>query len=178
MFTFVVKITMKQMKTILYFAFLVLALSVKGYADEKNKGEKKGAEVSYFAENNFLAKYQGAENVKWTVTNQFQKATFTLKGVKLAAFFDMNGEYIATTQFVDAKKLPAVGKNRLEKLYKGYEIEEVVRYDLDSQEDSRLEMLTGKRAYNTIYFASLKNNDEKVVLKITPDGDVSYLKNL
>ncbi|KAA8477965.1 hypothetical protein BDE36_0089 [Arcticibacter tournemirensis] len=166
------------MKKLFYLAFLVLALSGKSYADDKNKSEKKDAEVSYFAENNFLSKYQSAANVKWTVTNQFQKASFTLDGVKMSAFFDLNGDYIATTQYVDFNKLPAVSKSRLQKFYADYSVDEIVRYDFDGQNDSGLYLLSGQRNYGTIYFASLKNKEESMVVKITPDGEVSYLKNL
>ncbi|WP_374166227.1 hypothetical protein [Arcticibacter sp. MXS-1] len=96
----------------------------------------------------------------------------------MAAFFDINGDYIATTQYVGADKLPAISKSRLNKYYKGYTVEDVVRYDFDDQDDSHLFLLTGKRNYNTIYFASLKNSAENIVVKITPDGEISFLKNL
>lgn len=165
------------MKKLFYLAFLMLAVSVKGFADDKKKDEKK-EEVSYFAANNFLSKYAAATNVKWTVTRDFQKATFVLNGSKMAAFFDINGDYIATTQYVGADKLPAISKSRLNKYYKGYTVEDVVRYDFDDQDDSHLFLLTGKRNYNTIYFASLKNSAENIVVKITPDGEISFLKNL
>lgn len=168
------------MNKIFYVAFFVLALSVKGFADDRNKSEKESTEVSYFAENNFASMYSSAANVKWTVSSQFQKASFTLNGAKMAAFYDLNGDYIATTRYVDAEKLPAISKSRLKKYYGDYSIQEVVRYDFDGQEDSHLFMLTGKRNYNTIYFASLKseNKDEQIVVKITPDGDVSFLETL
>ncbi|EOR94862.1 hypothetical protein ADIARSV_1967 [Arcticibacter svalbardensis MN12-7] len=164
------------MKKIFYLAFLVLALSTKGFADDKN--ESKEANVSYFAENNFLNKYQAAKDVKWRVTNNFQKAVFTLDGQKLSAFFDSNGEYIATTQYVAADKIPAVGQRRLTKLYNDYKVNEVVRYDFDGEAASPLQMLTGKRFYNTIYFANIKKGNANVLVKITPDGDVSFLKYL
>ncbi|PWG78217.1 hypothetical protein [Pararcticibacter amylolyticus] len=166
------------MKKLIYAAAFVLALSVKGYADDKNKTDNKESEVSYFASNNFLSKYQGATNVNWTVTSQFQKASFSLNGVKMAAFFDSNGDYIATTQYVGFDQLPGISKSRLNKYYKDYAVEEVVRYDFDGQEDSHLYLLTGKRNYNTIYFASLKGKNESIVVKVTPDGEVSYLKSL
>lgn len=166
------------MKKIIYLACLVLALSAKGYADDKNKSEKKNAEVSYFAENNFMTKYEGAKNVNWTVTSQFQKAAFTLDGTKMAAFYDVNGDYIATTQYVSVDKLPAISKSKLKKVYGDYSVVEVVRYDFDGQDDAHLDLLTGKRSYNTIYFASLQKENEKIVVKITPDGEVSYLKTL
>ncbi|PRY55268.1 hypothetical protein B0I27_101237 [Arcticibacter pallidicorallinus] len=163
------------MKKILL-ACLITVLSATGFAADKN--DKKDAEVSYFAENNFLNKYYGAENVKWTVTSNFQKAVFTLEGKTMSAFFDRNGEYIATTQYVAAEKIPAVGKKRLAKLYGDYKVNEVVRYDYDGQADAHMQLLTGKRFYNTSYFVNLKNEKENVLVKVTPDGDVSYIRSL
>ena len=164
------------MKKILLLACLISVLSVKSFADDKKDG--KDAEVSYFAENNFLSKYYAAENVRWTVTSNFQKAVFTLEGKTMAAFFDRNGEYIATTQYVEASKIPAVGKKRLGKLYGDYKVSEVVRYDFDGDSDAHLQMLTGKRFYNTVYFVSVESAKENVLVKVTPDGDVSYVRNL
>ena len=164
------------MKKILFLACLITVLSAKSFA--ANNDDEKDAEVSYFAENNFLNKYYGAENVKWTVTSNFQKAVFTLDGKTMSAFFDRNGEYIATTQYVAAAKIPAVGKKRLAKSYGDYKVNEVVRYDFDGQPDAHLQILTGNRFYNTVYFVNLKNDKENVLVKVTPDGDVSYLKNL
>jgi len=164
------------MKKILFLACLITVFSATSFAGEKNDG--KDAEVSYFAENNFLNKYYSAENVKWTVTSNFQKAVFTLDGKTMSAFFDRNGEYIATTQYVDAKKIPAVGQKRLAKLYGDYKVNEVVRYDFDGESEAHLQILTGKRFYNTIYFVNLQGDKENALVKVTPDGDVSYVKGL
>lgn len=165
------------MKKLIYITVFMLAFVAKGFADDNKKGLAKEAEASYFAQNNFSAKFSNAQNVNWTVTNDFQKASFTLNGQKLAAFFDIKGDYIATTQYVDIKKLPAISKSRLAKIYTGYQVEDVVKYDLDSQ-TTQFDVLTGRRNYDSIYFASLKNEKETVVVKITPDGEISYLKSL
>ena len=170
------KIKTHVMKKILLLACLISVLSVKSYAVDKNDG--KDSEVSYFAENNFLNKYFAAENVKWTVTSNFQKAVFTLDGKTMSAFFDRNGEYIATTQYVESTKIPVVGQKRLAKLYADYKVNEVIRYDFDGEPDAHLQTLTGKRFYNTIYFVNLSKDKEMLLVKVTPDGDVSYMKAL
>ncbi|MGV3705476.1 MAG: hypothetical protein ACO1NU_08870 [Arcticibacter sp.] len=164
------------MKKTLLLACLISVLSAKSFAVDKKDG--KDADVSYFAENNFLNKYYAAENVRWTVTSNFQKAVFTLEGKTMAAFFDRNGEYIATTQYVEASKIPAVGKKRLAKLYGDFKASEVIRYDFDGESDAHLQMLTGKRFYNTVYFVNVKSDKENVLVKVTPDGDVSFIRNL
>ncbi len=166
------------MKKLIYLAFFVLALSATSFADGKNMIEKKDSEASYFALNQFSSRFQNATNVNWVVTDRFQKASFMLNGKKMSAFFDINGDYIATTQYLSVDKLPAVSKNRIAKLYKDYAVEDVIKYDIDVQDDNHLYALTGRRNYNMIYFASLKNEKERIVVKITPDGEISYLKSL
>ena len=165
------------MKKIVYLAFLVVALSVEVSASVTRKDDNKEPEVSFFAENNFSRKYQNATEVTWTVSKEFQKASFVQDGVKMNAFFDQTGEYIATTQYVEAEKLPAISKKRIEKFYNGYVVEEVVKYDFDDQ-NAFLNFYRGQNNYNTLYFVSLKKDEQKVVVKVTPDGDVAFLKNL
>ncbi len=165
------------MKKFIYITLLVLVASVKGFANDNKKVVDAESEASYFALNNFSSRFSAAENVNWTITDAFQKASFILNGEKLAAFFDLNGEYIATTQHVDFNKLPALSKARLAKLYKGYEVDDVVKYDLDGQ-SANFDMLTGRRNYDSMYFASIKNKKETILIKITPDGEIAYMKNI
>lgn len=167
------------MKKIMFVATLVLGLVAGGYAKDNVKaaGAKVEAEANYFAQNNFAKKFAEAKNVSWTVTSNFQKASFYQAGQKLSAFFDLNGEYIATTQYVDYAKLPALTKNRLKKLYAGYEVFDVVKYDLDAQ-PTQLDILNGVKTYDSLYFANLKNDKESIVVSIAPDGVISFMKTL
>lgn len=165
------------MKKVIYIAVLMLAVVAKGFANENKGSAAREAEASYFAMNNFEARFSNAQNVIWKVTGQFQKASFTVNGSRFSAFFDVKGDYIATTQYVDAKKLPAISKSRLSRLYAGYQVEDVVKYDLDGQA-TQLDIMSGTRTYDSVYFANLKNDKESIIVKITPDGEISYLKSL
>lgn len=166
------------MKKLIYLAFFVLAFSVKGFADDKNKVVKAETAVTYFAENQFFSRYQSAKSVNWIVTDRFQKASFTMGGKKMSAFFDATGNYIATTQYISEDKLPAITKNRLKKVYKGYEVKEVIRYEMDGHEEAQLYQLTGQRYYDNLYFANLSNGTESIIVKISPDGQITYLSSL
>lgn len=167
------------MKKLVYIAALVLGFAVKGFADERLAAvdAKVETEASYFAQNNFARRFSEAKNVSWTVTANFQKASFYHAGKKVSAFFDLNGDYIATTQYVEYAKLPALTKARLKKLYAGYEVKDVVKYDLDAQ-PSQLDIINGVKSYDSLYFANLKNNKESIVVTIAPDGVISYMKTL
>lgn len=166
------------MRKLIYLAFCVMAFSVSTYAANKNNIALDDREASYFALNQFASRYQQATNVNWIITDSYQKASFLLNGKKMSAFFDQSGEYIATTQYIDYAKLPAVGRNRLAKIYKEYAVEDIIRYDLDGTEGEHLYALNGRRSFSTVYFASLSKDSEKIVVKITPDGEISYLKSL
>lgn len=161
------------MKKIFYIISFLLSLSIFSFAEEKAMNVETKMEVSENAKISFAKKFQDVKSVQWTVNDNFQRATFIKDGIKLAAFFDINGQYIATTQFVDYKKLPAISKNRLNKIYADYTIDDVVKYEIESA--SANASLEG-RISDTIYFASLKRGAQSLLLKITSDGDILNLK--
>lgn len=164
------------MKKFIYLLVLVFTLSSTSFAADKS-GKEVQSEATQNAKVNFLRKFHNISDVSWTVSADFQKATFVKDGIKLAAFFDGEGNYIATTQYVDYKNLPAISKSRLNKIYAEYTVADVVKYNIDSPQSAGSVML-GARNCDTIYFASLKRGNDQLVLKITPDGDISNLKSL
>jgi len=167
------------MKRTILFALFVMALSAKSFAGNKNTGsEEKEKEASYFAQNNFQAKFQDAKEVKWTVGNNYQKASFVLDGIKKSAFFNQQGDFIATTEYIKADKLPADSQQKLKKQYKDYSVAEILKYDVEDSQDAHLFMLTGRTYASTVYFASLKKKDSQIVVKIEPGNDISFFKNL
>ncbi|WP_207535830.1 hypothetical protein [Desertivirga arenae] len=165
------------MKNLFLSAFFVLALLVNGFAVDKNKTVKKETGASYFAKNNFTSKFQGAKDVEWSEVDNYYKASFTLNGEKKSAFFDAQGEYVATTQYIKADKIPAASVAKLQKLYKGYIIGEVLHFEVDSQV-STLPYSFSSDSGNSYYFVSLRKSDTQIVVKISSSNDISYFKSL
>ncbi|WP_256010816.1 hypothetical protein [Desertivirga xinjiangensis] len=163
------------MKHTILSVFFALALIVNAKAIDKNKNLNRETNASYFAQNNFEAKYHDAKNVVWSNVDGYYKAAFTLNGVKKSAFFNAQGEYVATTEYISGEKLPAKSLEKLKKLYKDYTLGEVLQFEVDDT--------AGAGAYtsssdNMYYFASLRKEDSQIVVKITAQNDVSFFRSL
>lgn len=165
------------MKNLFLSVFFVLALVANGFAVDKNKTSKKETGASYFAKNNFNSKFQGAKDVVWSNVDSYYKADFTLNGEKKAAFFDAQGEYVATTQYIKADKIPAESLARLKKQYKDYTIGEVLHFEVDNTASTLPYSFSGNND-NSFYFVSLRKSDSQIVVKINEQNEISYFKSL
>ncbi|QNF31655.1 hypothetical protein HUW51_02535 [Adhaeribacter swui] len=149
------------MKKVIYTALLVTGLSVNTFAADDYRYSKE-AKVSSVAKSQFNDLYTGATNVSWVVTDKFQKAFFTLDGVNMTAFYDLEGNHVATTQAGKTEKLSELALARIAKAYKGYEITKVIEYNSDA----------------TIYFVDLKKGEKEVLVRVMPDNYVYFFKQL
>lgn len=138
------------MKKLLIAAFLIVSVSVSGLAQNVNKVDKR-------AIGNFEVMYAGASSVQWTSKENFTKASFTQNDQHVDVFYNENGDFIATATQIRYDELPASLKKSIEKKYSNYSIREMLKY----------------KAYDdTVYFISLENEKETIVLK-GADGSLS-----
>ncbi|PSR55391.1 hypothetical protein AHMF7605_18710 [Adhaeribacter arboris] len=149
------------MKKVIYTALLVTGLSVSTYAADDYRYSKE-ARVTSNAQAQFNDLYAKATNVNWEVTEKFQKAFFILDGVTMTAFYNLNGEHIATTQPGKVEQLSETALARIAKAYKGYEIGKVIEYNNTS----------------TVYFVELKKGEREVLVRVTPDNSVYFFKQI
>jgi len=166
------------MKNLFLTALLTLALIANGFAVDKNKAAKKETGASYFAKNSFSAKFVGAKDVAWSTVESYYKASFTLNGEKKAAFFDGQGEYVATTQYIKSDKLPAESIAKLKKLYSGYAIGEILYFEIDNSGSSLQPNVFSGSGDSTYYFVSLRKGDSQIVVKVNDQNDIAYFKSL
>ena len=110
----------------------------------------------------FSTEYADAENVVWTSSPRFKKATFVKDGVQTTAFYNHLNEYVATTQLVDITTLSPVAIKNLIKHYPGYQMGEIINF-------------TGTEE---AYFINLRNEKENFLVIITADDSVGYFKDL
>ena len=163
------------MKNTILSVFFVLTLVVNGFAADRNKTDKKET-ASYFAQNNFNAKFHDAKDVTWSNVDGYYKASFSLNGVRKAAFFNVEGHYVATTEYIKAESLPAATLERLKKTYKDYSIGEVLRFEVG---DSSVQgAYSTAPAESTYYFASLRKEDNQIVVKISSLNEISFFRSL
>jgi len=160
----------KTMKKLFITAATAILFSITAFAAEGTKTLITGEEnVSYIALNRFNSDFRGAKNPAWIVTSNCQKVSFFLDDVKLTAFYNLSGEYLGTTQDVAYKVMPARVQKEIAAKYAGYNVGEVIKYEnFDSETD----------ATALVYFVDIKKDKSEILLKVTPDENVSFFKKV
>ena len=156
------------MKKLFITAAIATMFSVTAFADGGKKATTESSEknVSYVALNEFKNSFTGAENVSWTVTNSFQKVSFTENNTEFTAFYDLNGNYVGLTQNVAFSTLAPSAKKGISETYKGYAVSSVIKYATSESDEP------------VVYFVDLKNAASEVVVKVSADNNVAYFKTV
>ena len=105
-----------------------------------------------------------------TVNNSFQKADFVSDNVKKTAFYNLNGEFVALTQDLDAKAIPAKAMKEINENYKGYSVNEVIVIQNNTE--------LNPDADESAYFVDLKSDTKEVLVKITPEAHITFYKQV
>jgi hypothetical protein len=130
-------------KSILSMA-LVLLLGVSSTFANDSEG------VNQKVVNSFKKEFANAKDVKWESSKDYVKATFTLNGQVLFAYYSENGDMLAMTRNITSSQLPIVLLNDLKKEYSNFWITDL------------FEMAAGNE---TAYYVTLESADSIVVLK-------------
>ena len=168
------------MKKVFITAILVSGLSFGVFADGGKKADNSNASVaSYTALNQFSVDYKDATNVTWKVDGNCQKAEFLLNNTKVTAFYSLTGEFLGLTQAVDYKTIPAAAQKDIAASYKGYTVGEVIKLE-PKQEKDITDLYSGSAYKNdaVVYFVDLKNTKEEILVRVTPDADVYFFKQV
>ena len=117
------------MKTIILAAALALT-SVSVNADNHSASKK----VSVSVTNSFIKEFGSVEEVIWsTAANNMLRASFIQDDEKVNAFFNENGEFMASTIELAPEKLPSKLKAAINKKVKDAVITEAVQLQGDDQ---------------------------------------------
>jgi hypothetical protein len=154
------------MKKLFITAAIATLFSASVFADGTKKA-KTEVNVSYSVLNQFTADFADASNVVWTVNGSFQKADFISGDVKKTAFYNLQGQFVALTQDVDAR---AKAQKEITEDYKGYTVNEVIVIQNNTE--------LNPDADETAYFVDLKNDTKEVLVKITPEAHIEFYKQV
>ena len=144
-------------------------LSTGAFAADGGKKAATTVTVSYTVQNQFDTAFGDAKDVAWTITPNCQKASFTLSGVKMTAFYNLQGEYLGVTQDVAYAELDSKAQNEIAAKYKGYGVNEVIKL-VTNDPNGDFEQ--------TIYFVDLKNDASEVLLRVSPSANVYFFKQV
>ncbi|MDB5211750.1 MAG: hypothetical protein JWQ30_2577 [Sediminibacterium sp.] len=141
--------------------FLIACLIVVSFAT--SSFASNNATISSKAMAHLEANYSAAKNVSWTVSDNFEKASFTVGNEKVDVYYNEDGNLLGSTKTMAFDKLP---KSALEILtteytFPDYELTDCIEYtDVDN---------------NKNYFVSFDINSERVVLSVSTGGSVAQM---
>ena len=107
----------------------------------------------------FAQQFAGAENVKWTkLTDGYQKASFTLSGIRVEAYFNQDGELQGTLRNLFYNQLPLAVMQTVSHKFSGaviVEIKEITNND------------------GTTYRVVLEQRNNKYNLRMNSSGEIT-----
>jgi len=155
---------------------LVILLSFSAFAAEGGKKSDDIIKVSSFVLRQFEGEFSDAKDVAWTVNENFEKAEFIVNNVKMAAFYDVNGEYIGHTEAVTYNSLPNAARKQIARNYEGYHVKDLIRFQYAGASSSSLAYVNSVSTYdNEVYFLSLSKAGKEATLQISPSSTVQLL---
>jgi hypothetical protein len=102
--------------------------------------------------NSFKKDFASAEDVRWEKSSNFIKATFTLSGQVMFAYYSEQGNLIAVTRNITSSQLPLSLMTDLRNNYRGHWISDLFEIAVNGE---------------TTYYITLENGDYSLVLKST-----------
>lgn len=104
----------------------LLAITIGVSALAATAGPIRPGDVNYQAREAFLTEFGHVKNVQWSTTNNdLLRASFTLDGQEVAAFFDVEGTLLATTLSMKKEQLPLRLRLSIDQAVKGKAITEI-----------------------------------------------------
>lgn len=166
------------MKKLIFTLAASLLVSVSTFAYDGGKKDDDANKVSYTVKNDFDATFGGVEDVIWTVTGDFQKAEFLMDDVKTSAYYNTKGEYLGYTQLVTMKALPSSARKEIAAKYKGYNVNEIIKFRTGDSNSSALSRLAVGGSFDEVsYFVSLQKADQKTLVRVTPYSSLEVVNN-
>lgn len=149
-------------------------------AEKKTLRTLKASEVRATAKTQFVADFGEMPDVKWDRVKSFDVATFTKDGQKMKAYYDSGSKLLGTTTPTTFDNLPAAGQRRLLAKYKGYTVGKVFFFDENEAYENTEDMELFGVPFEHLdhYFVELINGSSRIMVKVTKEGDVSFMAKL
>jgi hypothetical protein len=106
--------------------------------------------ISQEARNAFKKDFATASNIRWEQKNNFLKATFSMSGQILTAYYYTNGDLQAIVRNITSDQLPIGLATSFRRDYTAFWISDLFEIASDGQ---------------THYYITIENSDKKIVLK-------------
>jgi hypothetical protein len=137
-------IKVKTMKQVILSIATTLMMGISAFAAGGNDN------VNQQAVNSFKKDFINASNTMWEQKENYTKATFSLNGQVLFAYYDNNGNLQAVVRNITSAQLPITLLSSLRNDYGDYWISDLFEIASNDQ---------------TTYYITIENGDKKIVLK-------------
>lgn len=148
------------MKKLIIIAAVAFALGMSAHANAILEDVK----VSYVVRQAFYAEFGKVKNVTWQkASNDMLRADFELDKEKVSAFFNEDGDHIATTVQKDIETLPAKLRRAIKDKFGAQEPKEL--FELISDEESAFFFSVEEGGKTEVYKAYTSGNISKYQVK-------------
>ena len=155
-------------KLIITAAIAMIGLTT--FAADGGKKNTSEAGVSTTVLNSFAATFNDVKDAVWTVSANSQKATFVQNAIEYTAYYDLQGEFIGTTNRLSYDvAISDADKSAIAKKYDGYVVTEVIKFNYAGKDNDVSPL---------VYFIDLKKGDKEVILRTAPGEVVSFYKQV
>jgi hypothetical protein len=158
---------MKKLLIVIAFSFLTATTFAAPGKDSKDDVKK----VSYTALRQFEENFKDAKDVSWKVTSLFVKASFTTEGKKMAALYDLQGEFLGAVEYLNYQELPLKARVEIEKRYKDFSFSSALKIVTRPSDNSD---------FNDVgtYWVDLTNDVKQLYISISPSLTVALHKSI
>jgi hypothetical protein len=133
--------------------------------------------VTTMTQNSFYADFGNVSDLAWSKSEDFSEAIFTKDGEKMTAFYDANANLVGTTAIKAFTDIPFKGQVNLISKFKDYNVGPVIYFN-DHQACATEQRVFGSRLNEeNNYFIQLSKDNEKIIVRVNPRGDVSLFKH-
>jgi hypothetical protein len=144
---------------------------------QKEKSERSLYPPSRAIEFQFSQDFPKAKYVTWA-QDRFAEASFLDGDVLKVAYYDEENNLVGSTTDMDATALPEKARDHINKMYPGYAIEKVVFFDDNEGTDTDMFLYNSSFEDEDNYFPLLVKGTKKIILKVSPEGEVSFFESL
>ncbi len=134
--------------------------------------------VSEIIRNKMAIDFPNATNVSWERTSRFDQANFIENGQDKIAYYDPEGSLVGTTTAVAFTDLPQRAQNEIKHRYRKYTIGPVIYFKDNASNDEDMVLWATQFDDADMYFAELDRGSDKMILKVSPSGGVTFFKEL
>jgi hypothetical protein len=147
--------------------------------DKKELRELANQEVSDASKIQFEKDFGVIKEQVWKRVNPFDEVAFVNEdGKTLKAFYDSDAALVGTTEAKSFDELPYKGQQNIIKKYKDYTVVDIVEFDDNETNETEMMLHNNPFKDKDSYFVELKKGEQKLVLQVDKDGNISYFTTI